>query len=227
MDQTGIQKSDPKERNKFLFGTQTSLLRKTTKTQFQLQSNYYSSIAYWELENIGCMESSVNFSLRCSSSGTPLFVPTSRLFKNPTFLPPFRPNINNPIKLSFSTSPWLRRRRMGFATVNSHMATEKKSISEDRMLVSFLHYLFPFFHLKRCSLFVFKIGLIVFLCSFKMFVPPHLLIKHWISVLRNEQTPCPIFSEFSLNLAEIFIIFSFYLSGSVEKSFITNGYCFS
>ncbi|ESQ45094.1 hypothetical protein EUTSA_v10010595mg [Eutrema salsugineum] len=26
-----------------------------------------------------------------------------------------------------------------------------------------------------------------------VFVPPHPLIKHWISVLRNEQTPCPIF----------------------------------
>ncbi|KAK6120328.1 hypothetical protein DH2020_046019 [Rehmannia glutinosa] len=26
-----------------------------------------------------------------------------------------------------------------------------------------------------------------------VFVPPHPLIKHWISVLRNEETPCPIF----------------------------------
>ncbi|KAG7634332.1 Uracil phosphoribosyl transferase [Arabidopsis suecica] len=26
-----------------------------------------------------------------------------------------------------------------------------------------------------------------------VFVPPHPLIKHWISVLRNEQTPCPVF----------------------------------
>ncbi|XP_018488670.1 uracil phosphoribosyltransferase, chloroplastic isoform X2 [Raphanus sativus] len=26
-----------------------------------------------------------------------------------------------------------------------------------------------------------------------VFVPPHPLIKHWISVLRNDQTPCPIF----------------------------------
>ncbi|RLM99880.1 uracil phosphoribosyltransferase-like [Panicum miliaceum] len=28
-----------------------------------------------------------------------------------------------------------------------------------------------------------------------VFVPPHPLIKHWVSVLRNEQTPCAIFSE--------------------------------
>ncbi|KAG6430637.1 hypothetical protein SASPL_108709 [Salvia splendens] len=28
-----------------------------------------------------------------------------------------------------------------------------------------------------------------------VFVPPHPLIKHWISVLRNEQTPCPVFSS--------------------------------
>ncbi|KAL6534311.1 hypothetical protein OROHE_013236 [Orobanche hederae] len=26
-----------------------------------------------------------------------------------------------------------------------------------------------------------------------VFVPPHPLIKHWVSVLRSEQTPCPIF----------------------------------
>ncbi|KAJ8747137.1 hypothetical protein K2173_001694 [Erythroxylum novogranatense] len=28
-----------------------------------------------------------------------------------------------------------------------------------------------------------------------VFVPPHPLIKHWVSVLRNEQTPCPIFKN--------------------------------
>jgi hypothetical protein len=28
----------------------------------------------------------------------------------------------------------------------------------------------------------------------QVFVPPHPLIKHWVSVLRNEQTPCAIFS---------------------------------
>jgi uracil phosphoribosyltransferase len=31
----------------------------------------------------------------------------------------------------------------------------------------------------------------------QVFVPPHPLIKHWVSVLRNEQTPCAIFSECS------------------------------
>ncbi|CAL5399366.1 unnamed protein product [Camellia sinensis] len=28
-----------------------------------------------------------------------------------------------------------------------------------------------------------------------VFVPPHPLVKHWVAVLRNEQTPCPIFRE--------------------------------
>ncbi|XWS59868.1 hypothetical protein CRYUN_Cryun08bG0158800 [Craigia yunnanensis] len=59
---------------------------------------------------------------------------------------------------------------MGFVTMNSHMATEEKSISEDRMLV---------------------------------FVPPHPLIKHWISVLRNEQTPCPIFRNAMAELGRL------------------------
>ncbi|GAB4856821.1 hypothetical protein Ancab_014739 [Ancistrocladus abbreviatus] len=31
-----------------------------------------------------------------------------------------------------------------------------------------------------------------------VFVPPHPLVKHWVSVLRNEQTPCPIFRYSSL-----------------------------
>ncbi|XWS67126.1 hypothetical protein CRYUN_Cryun05aG0260200 [Craigia yunnanensis] len=112
----------------------------------------------------------INFSLRCSSSDTPRFVPPSHPFKNPTLLPPFKPNTNNLIKLSFSTSRWLRSRRMGFVTVNSHMATEEKSISEDRTLV---------------------------------FVPPHPLIKHWISVLRNEQTPCSIFRNAMAELGRL------------------------
>ncbi|KAK9749304.1 hypothetical protein RND81_02G116500 [Saponaria officinalis] len=28
-----------------------------------------------------------------------------------------------------------------------------------------------------------------------VFVPPHPLIKHWVSVLRNEETPCPVFKN--------------------------------
>ncbi|XVF76692.1 hypothetical protein PTKIN_Ptkin13bG0287100 [Pterospermum kingtungense] len=61
---------------------------------------------------------------------------------------------------------------MGFVTVNSHMATEDISVSDDRMLV---------------------------------FVPPHPLIKHWISVLRNEQTPCPIFKNAMAELGRLLI----------------------
>ncbi|PKI43435.1 hypothetical protein CRG98_036192 [Punica granatum] len=52
------------------------------------------------------------------------------------------------------------------------MATEPKSVSEDRMLV---------------------------------FVPPHPLIKHWVSVLRNEQTPCPIFKNAMAELGRLLI----------------------
>nr|GLL36955.1 uracil phosphoribosyltransferase-like [Ipomoea trifida]GMC69331.1 uracil phosphoribosyltransferase [Ipomoea batatas]GMD46527.1 uracil phosphoribosyltransferase [Ipomoea batatas] len=36
-------------------------------------------------------------------------------------------------------------------------------------------------------------------------VPPHALIKHWISVLRNEQTPCPIFKNAMAELGRLLI----------------------
>ncbi|KAD2080473.1 hypothetical protein E3N88_41884 [Mikania micrantha] len=36
-----------------------------------------------------------------------------------------------------------------------------------------------------------------------VFVPPHPLIKHWISVLRNEQTPCPIFKNAMAELGRL------------------------
>ncbi|KAJ8624234.1 hypothetical protein MRB53_032764 [Persea americana] len=38
-----------------------------------------------------------------------------------------------------------------------------------------------------------------------VFVPPHSLIKHWISVLRNEQTPCPIFKNAMAELGRLLI----------------------
>ncbi|XP_057786139.1 uracil phosphoribosyltransferase-like [Salvia miltiorrhiza] len=38
-----------------------------------------------------------------------------------------------------------------------------------------------------------------------VFVPPHPLIKHWISVLRNEQTPCPIFKNAMAELGRLLI----------------------
>ncbi|XP_012087995.2 uracil phosphoribosyltransferase isoform X2 [Jatropha curcas] len=62
--------------------------------------------------------------------------------------------------------------RCRLLTVKSHMATEEKPISGDRMLV---------------------------------FVPPHPLIRHWISVLRNEQTPCPIFKNALAELGRLLI----------------------
>ncbi|KAK6146887.1 hypothetical protein DH2020_017799 [Rehmannia glutinosa] len=38
-----------------------------------------------------------------------------------------------------------------------------------------------------------------------VFVPPHPLIKHWISVLRNEETPCPIFRNAMAELGRLLI----------------------
>ncbi|KAH1256927.1 Uracil phosphoribosyltransferase [Glycine soja] len=36
-----------------------------------------------------------------------------------------------------------------------------------------------------------------------VYVPPHPLIKHWVSVLRNEQTPCPIFRNAMAELGRL------------------------
>ncbi|XP_059667861.1 uracil phosphoribosyltransferase [Cornus florida] len=36
-------------------------------------------------------------------------------------------------------------------------------------------------------------------------VPPHPLIKHWVSILRNEQTPCPIFKNAMAELGRLLI----------------------
>ncbi|XP_028097614.1 uracil phosphoribosyltransferase-like isoform X2 [Camellia sinensis] len=36
-----------------------------------------------------------------------------------------------------------------------------------------------------------------------VFVPPHPLIKHWVAVLRNEQTPCPIFKNAMAELGRL------------------------
>nr|GMC93741.1 uracil phosphoribosyltransferase [Ipomoea batatas] len=38
-----------------------------------------------------------------------------------------------------------------------------------------------------------------------VFVPPHPLIKHWVSVLRNEQTPCPVFKSALAELGRLLI----------------------
>ncbi|XP_027335547.1 uracil phosphoribosyltransferase isoform X2 [Abrus precatorius] len=38
-----------------------------------------------------------------------------------------------------------------------------------------------------------------------VYVPPHPLIKHWVSVLRNEQTPCPIFRNAMAELGRLLI----------------------
>lgn len=38
-----------------------------------------------------------------------------------------------------------------------------------------------------------------------VFVPPHPLIKHWVSTLRNEQTPCPVFKNAMAELGRLLI----------------------
>ncbi|KAK4478529.1 hypothetical protein RD792_014010 [Penstemon davidsonii] len=38
-----------------------------------------------------------------------------------------------------------------------------------------------------------------------VFVPPHPLIKHWVSVLRNEQTPSPVFKNAMAELGRLLI----------------------
>ncbi|KAG2685890.1 hypothetical protein I3760_10G147300 [Carya illinoinensis] len=38
-----------------------------------------------------------------------------------------------------------------------------------------------------------------------VFVPPHPLIKHWVSVLRNVQTPCPIFRNAMAELGRLLL----------------------
>ncbi|ERN08059.1 uracil phosphoribosyltransferase isoform X1 [Amborella trichopoda] len=38
-----------------------------------------------------------------------------------------------------------------------------------------------------------------------VFVPPHPLIKHWVSILRNEQTPCAIFRSAMAELGRLLI----------------------
>ncbi|KAK6779245.1 hypothetical protein RDI58_021429 [Solanum bulbocastanum] len=38
-----------------------------------------------------------------------------------------------------------------------------------------------------------------------VFVPPHPLIKHWVSVLRNEQTPCPVFKNAMAELGRLLL----------------------
>ncbi|PNX92518.1 uracil phosphoribosyltransferase, partial [Trifolium pratense] len=39
--------------------------------------------------------------------------------------------------------------------------------------------------------------------QFTVYVPAHPLIKHWVSVLRNEQTPCPIFRNAMAELGRL------------------------
>ncbi|KAG6697465.1 hypothetical protein I3842_09G201000 [Carya illinoinensis] len=116
----------------------------------------------------------IQFTLRCPS-GAPCFASTCRPqnpraslhYINLTLSSSSSSSSSNlkPVTISYSSA-----RRRSFVTVRADMATEEKSISQDRMLV---------------------------------FVPPHPLIKHWVSVLRNEQTPSPIFRNAMAELGRL------------------------
>ncbi|KAH0454348.1 hypothetical protein IEQ34_016272 [Dendrobium chrysotoxum] len=73
------------------------------------------------------------------------------------------------------------RPRFGACATRSGTAMENKAMSDDRMLV-----------LTQSG-------------WMQVMVPPHPLIKHWISVLRNEQTPCAIFRSAMAELGRLLI----------------------
>ncbi|KAG2690659.1 hypothetical protein I3760_09G198600 [Carya illinoinensis] len=115
----------------------------------------------------------IHFTFRCPS-GAPCFASTchpqnpraSLHYINLTLSSSSSSSSSSNLKpISYSSA-----RRRSFVTVRADMATEEKSISQDRMLV---------------------------------FVPPHPLIKHWVSVLRNEQTPSPIFRNAMAELGRL------------------------
>lgn len=115
------------------------------------------------------MASHINTLFRCPPSTPRLAYKCHLQNPNSPLILNFSPSsaLLNPHKMSCSSPS-----RCSFLTVKSHMATEEKPISGDRMLV---------------------------------FVPPHPLIKHWVSVLRNEQTPCPIFRNALAELGRLLI----------------------
>ncbi|KAH9736175.1 Uracil phosphoribosyltransferase [Citrus sinensis] len=95
-----------------------------------------------ESDTIGCMACNINISIRCSTD-TPRFAATCQLQLNSR-------NPRSPLLLKLLPSPALTQRpnkiayssytpRRSYVTVRSHMATEEKSISGDRMLVSSLY----------------------------------------------------------------------------------------
>ncbi|KAJ6913194.1 uracil phosphoribosyltransferase [Populus alba x Populus x berolinensis] len=147
------------------------------------------------VSNINCLRayppSTPRFSAKChhqNPNSPPL------LLNNHSFPPPPTLKLHLP-KQMMSCSVTLRR---SFVTVKSHMATaEEKSISEDRMLVS------PYFLISVNSIYFTVLLKLVFF--FQVFVPPHPLIKHWVSVLRNEQTPSPIFRNAMAELGRLLI----------------------
>ncbi|KAH9672533.1 Uracil phosphoribosyltransferase [Citrus sinensis] len=95
-----------------------------------------------ESDTIGCMACNINISIRCSTD-TPRFAATCQLqldSRNPRSplllkLLPSRALTQRPNKIAYSSDT----PRRSYVTVRSHMATEEKSISGDRMLVSSLY----------------------------------------------------------------------------------------
>ena len=79
---------------------------------------------------------------------------------------------------------------------------EEKTVTDERMLVDLDEILFFFsflFFFGNFWSWIFRVlGWFIYCVLVQVMVPPHPLIKHWISVLRNEQTPCAIFSKLDL-----------------------------
>nr|GMC99647.1 uracil phosphoribosyltransferase isoform X1 [Ipomoea batatas] len=104
----------------------------------------------------------LNLNLRLRQQPPPLYSAPYRLILSPPSLQ---------LQLQDHILPRNSRRKFSTA-VNCQTTTERRTMSEDRMLV---------------------------------FVPPHPLIKHWVSVLRNEQTPCPVFKSALAELGRLLI----------------------
>nr|GMC97585.1 uracil phosphoribosyltransferase isoform X1 [Ipomoea batatas] len=104
----------------------------------------------------------LNLNLRLRQQPPPLYSAPYRLILSPPSLQ---------LQLQDHFLPRNSRRKFSTA-VNCQTTTERRTMSEDRMLV---------------------------------FVPPHPLIKHWVSVLRNEQTPCPVFKSALAELGRLLI----------------------
>ncbi|KAK2972295.1 hypothetical protein RJ640_014353, partial [Escallonia rubra] len=95
------------------------------------------------------------------------------------------PLLQAPSKPAISHS---NARRGRVAPVKAQATAEPKPILDNRMLV----LCYPVAKVEADFGYVLMV-----------FVPPHALIKHWVSVLRNEQTPSPVFKNAMAELGRL------------------------